>query len=146
MERPLLLAGISAAQLGAGVLGMAVAIRRRHTYEFFMLHGDPDRVAREAMGMGTALSPPALMLVTQGAATARLLRTESASAERVLGVLGAGMVVGCLGEDLVRRRLRPSGWDTVESPLAAAMLALAAAMAVAGLGKRRETVVRSSGA
>ena len=114
---------------------MAVAIRRRHAYEFFMLHGDRDRVAREAMGMGTALSPPALMLVTQGVATAALLRTGTASAERLLGVLGSGMVVGYLGEDLVRRRLHPSGWDTVESPLVAVGLGLAAAMAIAGLGK-----------
>ena len=133
MERSLLLAGISVAQLGAGVLGMALAIRRRHAYRFFMLHGDRHRVARDAMGMGTALSPPALMLVSQAAATARLLRTRSALAERVLGSLGACMVVGYLGEDLVRRRLRPSGWDTVESPLAALGLALASAMAVAGL-------------
>ena len=136
MEKSLLLAGISSGQLGAGVLGMAVAIRRRHAYEFLMLHGDRDRVAREAVGMGTALSPPALMLMTQAAATAQLLRTRSAPAERVLGVLGAGMVVGYLGEDLVRRRLRPSGWDTVESPVAAVGLTLAAAMAVAGLAKR----------
>ena len=125
---------------------MAVAIRRGHTYEFLMLHGDRDRVAREALGMGTALSPPALMLVTQAAATTQLLRTRTASAERVLGVLGAGMVVGYLGEDLVRRRLRPSGWENLESPLAAVGLALAAAMAVAGLGKRRGTGAHGSGA
>ena len=146
MERSLVLARISVAQLGACVLGMALAIRRRHAYRFLMLHGDPDRVARDAMGMGTALSPPALMLLTQAAATARLLRTRSASAQRLLGVLGAGMVVGCLGEDLVRRRLRPSGWDTLESPLSALVLVLAAAMAVAGLSRRRATVVRGSGA
>lgn len=47
------------------------------------------------------------------------------------------MVIGYLGEDLVRQRLRPSGWDKVESPLAAVGLALASAMALAGLGKRR---------
>lgn len=146
MDRSLFLAGISAAQLGAGLLGTAVAIRRGHAYQFLMLHGDRDRVARDAMGMGTALSPPALMLVTQAAATARLLRTRTASAERLLGVLGAGMVIGYLGEDLVRRRLRPSGWDKLESPLAAVGLALAAAMAVAGLGKRRGTGAHSPGA
>ena len=137
MQRRLLLAGISVAQLGAGVLGMALAVRRRHAYGFLMLHGDRDRVARDAMGIGTALSPPALMLVTQAAATARLVRTRTALAERVLGILGVGMVVGYLGEDLVRRRLRPSGWDAVESPLAAVGLVLAAAMAVAGLAERR---------
>lgn len=145
MERSLLLAGISVAQLGAGVLGTALAIRRRHAYGFLMLHGDRDRVAREALGMGTALSPPAVMMLTQVAAAARLLRTRSASAERVLGFLGAGMVVGYLGEDLVRWRLRPSGWDTVESPLAAIGLALASVMAVAGLSRRGGTGSAPSG-
>lgn len=137
MERSRVLAGISAAQLGASVAGMTIAIRRRHEYRFLMLHGDPDRIARDAVSMGTALSPPAWMLLTQAAATAQLLRSRSASAERLLGVLGAGMVIGCLGEELVRQRLRPSGWDPVESPLSALLLAQAAAMAVAGLRQAR---------
>lgn len=115
---------------------MAVAIRRRHPYAFLMLRGDPDRVAREAIGMGTALSAPGMMLLMQAAATAQLIRARTPLAERLLGTLGAGMVVGYLGEDLVRRRLRRSGWDLVESPLAVVGLALASAMAVLGLGKR----------
>ncbi len=136
MDRSLLLAGISAAQLGAGLIGMAVAIRRRHSYAFLMLRGDPDRVARDAFGMGTALSAPGVMLFTQAAAAGLSLRTRTAWAERVLGVLGAGMVMGYLGEDLVRRRLHPSGRDRVESPLAAVGLALASVMAVLGLGRQ----------
>ena len=131
-----MLIGLSAAQAGAGIIGMAVAIRRRHPYGFLMLHGDPGRVARDAIGMGTALSAPGWMLVTQLAATAQLMRTRGRRAERVLGTLGAGMVVGCLGEDLVRRRLRRSGWDTLETPLAAVELGLASAMALVGLTGR----------
>ncbi len=139
MDRSLLLAGISVAQLGAGVAGMAVAIRRRHSYAFLMLRGHPDRVAREAIGMGTALSAPGVMLFIQAAATTELIRTRTASAERVLGTLGAGMTLGYLGEELVRRRLRRSGWDPVESPLVAVGLGLASAMAVLGLGKHDAT-------
>ncbi len=84
------------------------------------------------------------MLAAQGAATARLLRTASASAERVLGALGASMTVGYLGESLVRRRLRPAGWDAVESPLAVAGVALAAAMAIGGIGWTGRRVTRAS--
>lgn len=137
MDRSPLLAGISATQLGTGVVGMAVALQRRHAYGFLMLRGDPDRVARDAFGMGTALSAPGAMLLAQAAATAQLIRTRTVLAERVLGTLGLGMVVGYLGEDLVRRRLRPSGWDTLESPLAVVGLGLASAMALLGLGRRR---------
>jgi len=52
-------------------------------------------------------------------------------------------VAGYLGERLVRRRLRPSGWDAVESPLVLAGIGLAAAMAALGLPRpRRKAPVR----
>jgi hypothetical protein len=43
------------------------------------------------------------------------------------------MVAGYAGESLVRQRLRPSGFDAVESPLVAIGIGLSAAMAVLGL-------------
>jgi hypothetical protein len=49
--------------------------------------------------------------------------------------MGALLVAGYLGERLVRQRLRPSGWDPLESPLLVVAITLAAAMA--GLGLRR---------
>jgi hypothetical protein len=48
---------------------------------------------------------------------------------------------GYLGERLVRRRLRRSGWDALESPLVVAGIGLAGAMAV--LGARRNGRGRS---
>ena len=42
------------------------------------------------------------------------------------------MVAGYLGERLVRQRLRPSGWDALESPLVVAAIGLAVAMAALG--------------
>jgi hypothetical protein len=128
-----LLAAVSAAQLGAGLLGLAVALKRRHAYDFLFLHGRADHVARDALFMGTAFSAPAPMLVTQTLATARLLRGARGHDDVVLATLGAAMVAGYLGEALVRRRLQFSGFDTLESPLAAAGITLAAAMAVLGL-------------
>ena len=134
------LATVAAGQLGAGGLGLAVAIRRRHAYDFllFPFRGSPEHVGRDSVLMGTALSAPATMLVTQAVATVllargNLTRGDTGPADRVLGVLGAAMVAGYLGEALVRRRLRPSGFDPLETPLVATGIVLAAAMAGLGL-------------
>jgi hypothetical protein len=121
---------VSAAQLSLGVAGLAVALRRKHAYDFLMLHGRPEKVGRDALTMGTALSAPASMLIAQTVAIARLHRGPSRRARITLGTLGAVMITGYLGESLGRRRLRPSQWDPVESPIVAAGLASAAAMAV----------------
>ena len=137
MDRRGVLAVVSVAQLASGLAGMSVAVRRRHPYDFLMLHGSADSVRRDSILMGTALSAPVVMLAAQGVATARLVQQQSRRAERMLGALGALLVVGYLGETLVRRRLQPSGWDSVESPLAATSLALAAAMAVAARAANR---------
>ena len=65
--------------------------------------------------------------------TVLVARRPSRLAALGLGALGATFVAGCLGERLVRRRLRPSGWDALESPLLVVAIGLAAAMAVLGL-------------
>ncbi|MGI8681189.1 MAG: hypothetical protein ACR2JO_03445 [Mycobacteriales bacterium] len=132
MARRGLLMVVSAAQLGCGLTGLGVAIVRRHAYDLPGMHGDPSRIARDAVLMGTAFSAPVPMLLAQAVATAALGIGSNQRATRVLAVLGALMVPGYVGERLVRRRLAPAGWDRVESPLAAAGLGLAAAMAALG--------------
>jgi hypothetical protein len=134
MNRDRLLAAVSLAQLGVGLTGLVVAVRRRHAYHFLVLRGRPEHVVRDAFSMGTALSAPAPMLVTQGVAAARVLRGSTDRDRLVLGGLGAAMVAGYLGESLVRARLRPSNWDRVDSPVAAAGLGLAALMAAVAFG------------
>ena len=133
MNRERWLAAISAGQLAAGVVGLAIAVRRRHPYDVPLLHGRPENVARDAVVMGTALSAPVVMLVAQGMATARVLRSGSTTARFVLGGLGAAMVAGYLGERHVRERLRPSGWDALESSVVVGGISLAATMGVLGL-------------
>ncbi len=123
---------VSAAQLGSGLTGLGLAIARGHSYDLPMLHGDPARIARSAFPMGTALSAPGPMLIAQTIATVTLANGPNRRATRTLAVLGALMVPGYLGERLVRHRLAPAGWDRLESPLAAAGLGLAAAMAALG--------------
>jgi len=137
MKANRLLAAGSAVQLGAGLGGMALAIRRRRAFDIPGRRGQQSAVGRDSLLMGTALSAPAAMLVTQAAATMALLRRPDAAAPaRVLGGLGAAMVAGYLLERLGRQRLRRSGWDAAESPLVIAGLSLAAAMALLGLRPR----------
>ena len=127
-----LLAAVSVAQLATGVAGMVVALRRRHPYDVCWMHGRSDAIARDTIVKGTALSAPVSNLLAQAALTAVVARRPSRGAARALGGLGALQVAGYLGERLVRRRLRPSGWDAVESPLVVAGIGLAGAMAALG--------------
>ena len=138
VDRDRWLSAVSAVQLAVGLVGMGIAVKRRHAYDVPLLHGRPENVARDSLTMGTALSAPAVMLVTQGVAIARLLRGSSKPARLVLGGLGAAMVGGYLVESHVRRRLRPSSADGLETPLAVAGIGLAAAMAALGLGALRD--------
>ena len=134
MKANRLLAVVSAVQLGAGLAGMALAVRRRRAFDIPGWRGQQSTVGRDSLLMGTALSAPAAMLVTQAGATVALLRWPDAAAPaRVRGGLGAAMVAGYLVERLGRRRLHPSGWDAAESPAVIAGLSLAAAMALLGL-------------
>jgi hypothetical protein len=115
---------------------MVVALRRRHPYDVFWMHGQPEEIARDTLFKGTALSAPVSNLLTHAAMTAMtamVARRPSRRAEQALGAVGALLVPGYLGERLVRQRLRPSGWDRLESPLLLVAIALAAAMAMLGL-------------
>jgi hypothetical protein len=85
---------------------MVVALRREHPYDVFWMHGKPEEITRDTLFKGTALSAPVSNLL---------------------------MIAGYLGERLVRQRLRPSGWDGLESPLLVTAIGLAAAMALLGL-------------
>jgi hypothetical protein len=132
MDRARTLAAVSAAQLASGVAGMVVALRRVHPYDVFWMHGRPDAIARDTLFKGTALSAPVSTLVTQAALTAVMARHPSRRAAQGLRVVGVTMVAGYLGERLVRQRLRPSGWDPLESPLIVAALGLSVGMAALG--------------
>jgi hypothetical protein len=127
--RDSVLVGVSAVQLAVGVAGLVVAVRRRRAYDFLGLRGRDDRVARDALSMGTALSAPVPMLVIQGVATDRLRRGTPGRNRAVLGLLGGAMTVGYLGEALVRTRLRRAHWDRLESPVVVVGLGLATTMA-----------------
>jgi hypothetical protein len=69
MDRRRRLAAVSATQLAVGVAGMAIALRRRHPYDVFGMHGRADSIARDSIFKGTALSAPVSNLLIQAALT-----------------------------------------------------------------------------
>jgi len=132
---------VAIAQLGAQLVGLAVAARRGLPYDVRVvgMRGEVDEIGRDLWDKGTALSAPVTMLGTQVVAIVLVARYPSASvgraAAKALGGLGALNLGGYLGERVVRERLRPSGWEPVETPVAVVGLGLATAMAVLGLGR-----------
>lgn len=136
-----ILVGVATAQLAAQLVGMSVAVRRGLPYDVRVvgMRGEADDIGRDLWDKGTALSAPVTMLGTQAVAIALVATNPNASvgrvAAKVLGGLGALNIGGYLGERVVRERLRPSGWDHVETPVAVVSLALATAMAALGLGR-----------
>ncbi|MGY1668192.1 hypothetical protein [Geodermatophilus sp. SYSU D00696] len=123
----------SAVQLGAGLPGTILSLRRRHPFSTPVLAGSPATVGRDAWWAGTALGPPAWTLAVHARALARLAARDDLRARRVLVATGAALVPGYLAERLVRRRLTPAGADPVETGVVAVGLAAAAAMAVLGV-------------
>jgi hypothetical protein len=128
MERRLLLASVSTAQLASSVTGMALALKRGHNFDLGFMVGHPDKVARESVFQGTAFSAPVTTLVTQAISTTVLAQGPSTVAVRVIGIISAVNIPGYLFERLVRRRLSPAGWDALETPLVVAEIALSAMM------------------
>lgn len=135
MDSRAYLVAVSAAQLAAGISGQLVALRERRYFDiaFIGWRGQPDRVARDSWLLGTGLSAPVVMLSTQAAAIALLASRPSRTATRVLGSLGATMTCGYLVEREFRAAVSPAGWDASRTPIAAAGITLAIAMAVSGL-------------
>lgn len=80
---------VSVAQLATNVTGLVVALRRRHPYDVFWMHGQADTVARGAILRGTALSAPVSNLLAQAAMTVLVARRPSHGAARALAGLGA---------------------------------------------------------
>ncbi|MFL6190128.1 MAG: hypothetical protein ACJ75E_09815 [Actinomycetes bacterium] len=96
MNRSRLVTAVSVAQLACGVAGLVVALRRRHPYDVFWMHGHPDQIARVTLFKGTALSAPVSNLLTHAAMTAVVARRPSRRAEQGLGSMGALLVAGYL--------------------------------------------------
>lgn len=126
------LVAVSAVQRGLGVAGLRRALRDRTAYDIGIMRGSPEHIGRDQWVTGTNLSAPGIMLVLQGAWTARLLVRPDPGAARALGVVGAIMLGGYPVERSVRAAWRH--WDAPIAPLTVSATVLAAAMAWWGLG------------
>ena len=124
------LVAVSSAQLVAQLAGHVVALRRRRSFDVPFMTGDPDHLVRDWLWFGTAYSAPPYLLGPQLWAVARLLRGPDDRARWVLRWLGTGMSTGYLSERLVRLRVRPGGFDAVETPIVAVGWSGAIALAV----------------
>jgi hypothetical protein len=128
------LVAVSAAQLGAGVTGQVVALHDQRPFDVPIgWRGRPERIGHDSWLLGTGLSAPVIMLVAQAGVTGSLARRPSRWATRTLGILGTAMVGGYLLEKEFRAAMAPSGFDPVITPIAAAGVGLAVAMAAIGL-------------
>ena len=134
------LVALSSAQLAAQLAGHVVALRRRHHFDVPFLTGSPEHLVRDWLWFGTAYSAPSYLFGLQVWATARLAQGPDARAEWVLRWIGTGMTVGYLSERLVRLRVRPGGFDPVETPIVAVGWGVAIALAV--LARRGQDGVR----
>ncbi len=126
------LALVSTTQLALGLLGLRHAIRTGSSYDLGLLRGSSETARRDRWLMGTNLSAPGVMLITQAVCTILLASgRRRRAASRILGVLGVIMTLGYPAEVSVRSAWRHP--DRAIAPLTAAGEASAIAMAVLGL-------------
>ena len=111
------LVAASTTQLTAQLAGHVVALRRRRHFDVPFMTGSPEHVTRDWLWFGTAYSAPPYLLLPQAWATARLARGPDDRARWVLKWLGTCVTLGYLSERLVRLRVRPAGFDPVETPV-----------------------------
>jgi hypothetical protein len=128
------LVAASSAQLAAQLGGHVVALRRRRHFDVPFMAGSPEHITRDWLWFGTAYSAPPYLLVPQIWATTRLLRGPDDRATWVLRWLGTCLTGGYLSERWNRVRIRPGGFDPVETPIV--VVGWGGAIAMALLGRR----------
>ncbi len=124
------LVAVASVQLAAQLGGHVVALRRGRAFEVPFLSGDPEHLVRDWLWFGTAYSGPPYLLGPQAWAVVRLLRGPDERARWVLRWIGTGLTQGYLSERYVRFRVRPGGFDPVETPVVVTGWGAAVAMAL----------------
>lgn len=129
--------GLLLASLGyliSASVGTSVAIATHLPAGFLGILRGYD-VGRDFLTIGTALSPPLVMLVAQVIFTACLFGRGRVKLVGVIGltILGACYTLGQLGEPIVSHALTPAAFNIGEAVLVVANLVLPALMFVFGV-------------
>ncbi len=129
-----LLGLISAVQLGLGLLGLRKALHNGTEYDLGFMRGSSATVRRDLWLIGTNLSPPAWMLLTQALATVLLMTRHRSGAAKMLGILGVMMSLGYPAEKSVRQAWRHPNRSITALTVVAEVLAVS----MAWLGRRQQ--------
>ena len=128
------LAFVSGLQVVTATIALRYAVERDLAIDAVGIRRKGSDVPRDAIFLGTGITPPLVFTGVQAVAAAVVLCRPSRTAARTLGVLGAVMLFGYAVERETHRALVPSQWDSRVTPLTAAGAALTVPMAVLGLG------------
>jgi hypothetical protein len=126
------LVAVASAQLAAQLAGHVVALRRRRHFDVPFMSGSPEHLVRDWLWFGTAYSAPPYLIGPQVWAVSRLLRGPDERGQWVLRWIGTGLSAGYPSERYTRIRVRPGGFDAVETPIVVIGWGCAVAMAVLG--------------
>lgn len=127
------LAFVSGSHVVTATIALRYAVERDLAIDAVGIRRRASDVPKDALFLGTGVTPPLLFTAITSIAATVLLCRPSRAAARTLGVLGAVMLVGYAAERETRRALRPGRWDSRVTPLTAAGATLALAMAGLGL-------------
>jgi hypothetical protein len=113
--------------------GTALAIREYLPARFGGILSGND-VVRDFLSVGTALSPPLVLLVSQIVLTVCVLRRGAVGMVGVIGltVLGACYTIGQFGEPILVQSFTPATFDTVRAVVLAANILFSLMMLVFG--------------
>lgn len=125
------LAVASTLNLLFSVVGFRKAVQEKIPYDIGFVKGSAEHIARDQVTLGSALSPPTLIMVAQAAGTARMFKNPGADAARLLGVLGLAMSVGFSMERVFHESIRNPNRST--TPIVVGGESMAIVMAVLGL-------------
>lgn len=100
------LAVASTLNLLFSVVGFRKALKEKIPYDIGFMKGSAEHIARDQITLGSALSPPTLMMVTQAAGTARMFKNRGTGAASLLGVLGLAMSIGFSMERVFHESVR----------------------------------------
>jgi hypothetical protein len=121
----------------SAAIGAGVAIREDMPGEFLGRKSGRDASADFFRGTGTALSPGLAMLAAQSVLTVLSTRSGKAGTAGTAGLtaLGAGAIIGMLGEPIAYRAFSPRTFDSAKAALVSLLVVLP--VLTIALGARR---------